>query len=96
MTSAFGYLDAHRTRRQVFRDHGATATDHGHPTARTANLPRKDAERLFGEILMGKREQNQAELFRAQMLTEMAKKSQEEGMVMQIHPGSFRNHSYDF
>ena len=94
-TTWFGYLEAHRTRRQVFRYHGATATDHGHPTARTANLPVKEAEMLFGEILLGKREQNQAELFRAQMLTEMAKMSQEDGMVMQIHPGSFRNHSLE-
>ena len=34
-----------------------------------------------------------AELFRAQMLTEMAAMSVEDGMVMQIHPGSFRNHN---
>jgi glucuronate isomerase len=34
-----------------------------------------------------------AELFRAQMLTEMAAMSLEDGMVMQIHPGSFRNHN---
>ena len=36
---------------------------------------------------------HQAELFRAQMLTEMAKMSLEDGMTMQIHPGSFRNHT---
>ena len=94
-TTWAGYLDAHRTRRQVFRDHGATATDHGHPTARTANLPEKEAEILFGKVLMGSCTQKQAELFRAQMLTEMAKMSQEDGMVMQIHPGSFRNHCLD-
>ncbi|GIR86447.1 MAG: hypothetical protein CM15mP85_30710 [Rhodobacterales bacterium] len=35
----------------------------------------------------------QAEVFRAQMLTEMAKMSCEDGLVMQIHPGSRRNHS---
>jgi glucuronate isomerase len=34
-----------------------------------------------------------AELFRAQMLTEMAAMSVEDGMVMQIHPGSSRNHN---
>ena len=94
-TTWVGYLDAHRNRRQVFRDHGATATDHGHPTARTANLPLKEAEILFGKVLMGSYTQKQAELFRAQMLTEMAKMSREDGMVMQIHPGSFRNHSVD-
>ncbi len=35
----------------------------------------------------------QAELFRAQMLTEMARMSLDDGLVMQIHPGSFRNHN---
>ena len=90
-----GYLDAHRTRRQTFRDHGATATDHGHPTACTANLTVKEAEMLFDVILKGRDTPKQAELFRAQMLTEMAKMSRDDGMVMQIHPGSFRNHSSD-
>ena len=33
------------------------------------------------------------ELFRAQMLTEMARMSVEDGLVMQIHPGSARNHN---
>jgi glucuronate isomerase len=33
------------------------------------------------------------ELFRAQMLTEMARMSVEDGLVMQIHPGSVRNHN---
>ena len=33
------------------------------------------------------------ELFRAQMLTEMARMSLEDGLVMQIHPGSVRNHN---
>lgn len=88
-----GYLDAHRMRRQVFREHGATATDHGHPTARTVNLPMEEAEALFETVLRGAQSQEQAELFRAQMLTEMAKMSLDDGMVMQIHPGSFRNHA---
>jgi glucuronate isomerase len=35
----------------------------------------------------------QQELFRAQMLTEMAAMSLEDGLVMQIHPGSVRNHN---
>jgi glucuronate isomerase len=33
------------------------------------------------------------ELFRAQMLTEMARMSLDDGLVMQIHPGSIRNHN---
>lgn len=88
-----GYLVAHRARRQTFREHGATATDHGHPTARTVNLAASEAEALFNSVVSGKHTPEQAELFRAQMLTEMAKMSQDDGMVMQIHPGSHRNHS---
>ncbi|WP_171181721.1 glucuronate isomerase [Ruegeria sp. HKCCD8929] len=88
-----GYLDAHRVRRKVFQEHGATATDHGHRTARTANLSAGEAEVLYDAVVSGTHTPEQAELFRAQMLTEMAKMSQDDGMVMQIHPGSYRNHS---
>ena len=72
---------------------GATATDHGHPSARTENLPQAEAEKLFKIILSGEFSSEQAEIFRGQMLLEMAKMSCEDGLVMQIHPGSRRNHS---
>jgi glucuronate isomerase len=88
-----GYLEAHRKRRADFRAAGATATDHGFATARTANLSPAEAEALFGRIVGGSWSAADAELFRAQMLTEMAKMSVQDGMTMQIHPGSFRNHN---
>ena len=88
-----GYLQALRLRRADFRVHGATATDHGHPTALTADLSEREAERLFQRAISGQASTGEAELFRAQMLTEMARMSVEDGMVMQIHPGSFRNHN---
>ncbi len=88
-----GYLAAHRKRRTHFRAAGATATDHGHPTAATANLTPQECEALFARIVGGDWTPADAELFRAQMLTEMAAMSAEDGMVMQIHPGSFRNHN---
>lgn len=88
-----GYLAAHAKRRADFRAAGATATDHGHPTARTANLSKAEAAALFAKILGSDWTPADAELFRAQMLTEMAAMSVEDGMVMQIHPGSFRNHN---
>jgi glucuronate isomerase len=87
------YLDAHRARRAFFKTCGATASDHGHPTAATADLGAAEAERLFSRVVAGKPSAADAELFRAQMLTEMAKMSLEDGLVMQIHPGSFRNHN---
>jgi glucuronate isomerase len=88
-----GYLAAHRKRRADFRVAGATATDHGFATAQTANLSAPESEALFGRIVGGKWDAADAELFRAQMLTEMAKMSVEDGMTMQIHPGSCRNHN---
>ncbi len=88
-----GYLDAHRDRRAYFRSFGATATDHGHPSARTENLSRTDAAALFSKALKGQCTAAEAEAFRGQMLTEMAKMSLDDGMVLQIHPGSWRNHS---
>ncbi|WP_206244360.1 glucuronate isomerase [Novosphingobium terrae] len=88
-----GYLAAHRNRRAFFAQHGATSTDHGHPTAQTANLSNAEAEALFARVVKGDVSAADAELFRAQMLTEMAKMSLEDGLVMQIHPGSFRNHN---
>ena len=88
-----GYLRAHRARRAVFMQHGATSTDHGHPTAKTANLPAAEAEALFKRVTAPNPTAADAELFRAQMLTEMARMSLDDGLVMQIHPGSFRNHN---
>lgn len=88
-----GYLAAHRKRRQAFIAMGATSTDHGHPTAVTANLSQGEAEALFRRVMSGAVSATDAELFRAQMLTEMARMSLEDGLVMQIHPGAFRNHN---
>jgi len=91
-TTYAGYLAAHRMRRAAFLALGSTATDHGHPTARTADLPPAAAAALFDRVRAGSTPAD-AELFRAQMLTEMAQMSTEDGLVMQLHPGSVRNHN---
>jgi glucuronate isomerase len=88
-----GYLAAHRNRRAFFKTMGATSTDHGHPTAQTSDLSDTECEGLFAKALNGSATAAEAEAFRGQMLTEMAKMSLEDGLVMQIHPGSFRNHN---
>ncbi|HEX3469879.1 MAG TPA: glucuronate isomerase [Silvibacterium sp.] len=88
-----GYLRALEKTRARFKQLGCTATDHGHPTARTANLSHEEAARLFDLVLSGRANGEQQELFRAQMLTEMAGMSVNDGLVMQIHPGSSRNHN---
>ncbi len=64
-----------------------------HPSALTADLPLTDAEALYARILRGRGEAGDAELFRGQMLTEMARMSLDDGMVMQLHAGVYRNHN---
>jgi len=88
-----GYLDAHRARRAYFIRMGAKATDHGHPTPLTADLPASEARALYERARTGKLVAGEPELFRAQMLTEMARMSVADGLVMQLHSGAMRGHS---
>ena len=88
-----GYLNALRNRRAFFKSIGATATDHGHPTAATADLDPTTAASLYGRILSGRSVPEEQEIFRAQMLTEMAGMSVDDGLTMQLHPGAVRNHN---
>ena len=88
-----GYLDALRSRRTFFKANGATATDHGHLTALTADLSLSEATALYERVYTGKLNPGDVELFQAQMLTEMAGMSVDDGLTMQLHPGSVRNHN---
>ena len=76
-----------------FASMGATSTDHGHPTAATADLTPAEAAALFARVTAGAGTAADAELFRAHMLTVMAGMSVDDGLVMQLHPGSYRNHN---
>jgi glucuronate isomerase len=88
-----GYLAALEKRRRVFADAGAFATDHGHPTANTQPLSPTEAERIFQAGLAGTQTAAEAEAFRGHMLYEFARMSTEDGLIMQIHPGAYRNHN---
>jgi glucuronate isomerase len=88
-----GYLNAHRARRAFFKSFGCTSSDHGHATARTEDMAQDQAALLFAKALRGQCSAEEADAFRGQMLTEMARMSLEDGLVLQIHPGSRRNHS---
>jgi len=88
-----GYLRALAERRRFFKGMGATSTDHGHPSAVTADLDPAACRELFDRALKGLLNAEEAELFRGQILTEMVRMSLEDGMVIQIHPGSWRNHN---
>jgi len=87
------YLQALRDRRKVFAAMGATATDHGHPSAATADLSEREAQGLFRRVTTSAASAADAEQFRAHMLTVMAGMSLDDGLVMQIHPGAWRNHN---
>jgi glucuronate isomerase len=90
-----GYLKALAARRRFFKEMGCVSTDHGHPSAATADLDAPACRELFGKALQGTLCPEEAERFRGQMLTEMVRMSLDDGLVIQIHPGAWRNHNPD-
>jgi glucuronate isomerase len=87
------YIRALERRRAFFKSMGATATDHAALTPATAELAPVEAEALFQRALRGEADSADAARFTAHMLMEMARMSIEDGLVMQLHPGSFRDHN---
>lgn len=93
ITSYADYLEALRNRRAFFRSMGAVATDHAAQTAYTEHLSPQTAELIFQRALQGRVSPDEARRFTGHMLIEMAGMSVEDGMVMQMHIGSWRNHN---
>ncbi len=87
------YVRALEQRRDFFRAMGATATDHGALTPATAEMSPVEADAVFRRALCGQSTAEDASRFTAHMLMEMARMSIEDGLVMQLHPGAFRNHN---
>ncbi len=87
------YIAALENRRAFFKRMGATATDHAATTAYTGELSPRQAETIFRRALAGKATAEDATLFTGHMLMEMARMSIADGLVMQLHVGSFRNHN---
>lgn len=87
------YLLSLVKRRAYFKEMGATSTDHGHLTSKTLDLNEAEKNSLYLKIRCGDFTAIDADNFRAQMLTEMAAMSTKDGLVMQIHPGVYRNHN---
>jgi glucuronate isomerase len=88
-----GYIRALENRRAFFKKLGATSTDHGHPNAETYDISDIDAAELYSRALDGDLDEDECDVFRGHMLLEMARMSCEDGLVMQLHPGSRRNHN---
>lgn len=86
------FVDALEARRAFFKEMGAVATDHGVVSPRTERLPEPEAEALFARAFGGEAGAQDAARFAAHVLWESARMSAEDGLVMQIHAGSFRNH----
>jgi glucuronate isomerase len=93
VTSYAKYIEALEAQRARFRAMGATATDHAAVTPYTAELSQAEAEAIFSRALQGQASVEDARRFTAHMLMEMARMSVEDGLVMQLHPGSFRAHN---
>jgi glucuronate isomerase len=87
------FIQALEQRRSFFKSMGATATDHAARTPFTTELTPKDADAIFKRALQGNLGQDDASRFTGHMLMEMARMSIEDGLVMQLHPGSLRNHN---
>lgn len=93
ITGYEGFLEALEAQRAFFKDMGATSTDHAVREPRTHRLSGGEAGALFDRALRGEASDDDQRAFEAHMLMEMARMSCEDGLVMQIHPGSLRDHN---
>ena len=87
------FIRALEQRREFFKSMGATATDHAALTPLTLELSAVEANAIFQRALKVQASADDATRFTAHMLIEMARMSTEDGLVMQLHPGSKRNHN---
>lgn len=87
------FIAAIENRRQFFKAMGATSTDQGILSPYSHELSPTEVETLFQRALKGAATPEDTKAFTAHILMEMARMSIEDGLVMQVHPGSFRNHN---
>ena len=80
-------------RRAAFKTLGGTATDHAATSADTSHLADREASALFATALAGECSHADARRFEAHMLNEFARMSSDDGLVMQLHIGSLRDHN---
>lgn len=86
-------IQALENRRTYFKALGATATDHAALTPYTEALTKDEASGIFERALKGTATAKDATRFTGHMLIESARMSIQDGLVMQFHPGSHRNHN---
>jgi glucuronate isomerase len=93
VTSYMALIRALENRRAFFKSLGATSTDHAAMTAYTGELSDAEAEAIFQRATSGEATTDDATRFTGHMLMQMARMSIEDGLVMQLHVGSYRNHN---
>jgi glucuronate isomerase len=93
VTSYQKFIRALEDRRAFFKSMGAVATDHASETAYTVELSLSEAEAIFQRALQGKTNTEDAKRFNAHMIMEFARMSIDDGLVMQLHVGSVRDHN---
>ncbi|MCX7852822.1 MAG: glucuronate isomerase [Caldilineales bacterium] len=93
ITTAKALIAALEERRAYFKQMGATSTDSGVETPYTEALSDAEAEAIFARALAGTATTDDARRFTGHMLIEMARMSVEDGLVMQLHAGCYRNHN---
>jgi glucuronate isomerase len=93
ITSTRRLIQALEDRRSYFKSMGATATDHAALTPYTAELSESESDAILHRALEGKATEDDARRFTGHLLMENARMSIEDGLVMQLHAGSDRNHN---
>lgn len=87
-----GYRDALQDRRAFFKANGAVTSDHSHLDSYFTRLSDAEASALYAQALVGTISAEGAVAFRRHMMWEMARMATEDGLVMTLHHGVFRNH----
>ena len=93
ISSVSRLVQALEQRRSFFKEMGATATDHAALRPYTSELSLSEADEILRRALAGTANEDDATRFTGHLLMENARMSIEDGLVMQLHVGSYRNHN---
>jgi glucuronate isomerase len=93
VTSYQKFIRALEDRRAFFKSMGTVATDHASETAYAVELSPSEAEAIFKRAIKDKANAEDAKRFNAHMIMEFARMSIDDGLVMQLHVGSIRDHN---
>ena len=87
------FIAALENRRAFFKTMGAVATDQAALNPHTESLSEVEANAIFTDALENRSTPHSRARFNAHMLIEMARMSVEDGLIMQVHIGSYRDHN---